>query len=392
MMFMQYFIMGATWPIISLYLKQNLGFAPNQIGNVLAMQGVAALVVPPIVAQLSDRVVRPERLLGITQVLTAGAMFMVWRQTEYPGFLFWFLTHAILFMPTYGLTNTIALHHLPNAKRDFGGVRAWGTVGWVVVGWAFGFLWMRAGGEALASSRLGDAFLVSSMGSLVLGLYAFTLPVRPVGNEPAQAFTPFRAFRMFANPMMLLLCTLALINGIAHQYYYFGMAPYLRQRELAEEFIMPALSIGQISEVIMLFVLGRLIARLGIRWVLILGVSAQVIRTLVFASGAPMPITIATIAAHGVCFACFFATVQLYVDSHSPRDMRGSAQQLLMMILVGLANLGGHLTAGRVANLFLDPATQEIAFQRFWLVPAGISITVGLAMLLLFREEPPIED
>ncbi|MEZ6197438.1 MAG: MFS transporter [Planctomycetota bacterium] len=50
------------------------------------------------------------------------------------------LLYSLIYSPTLPLTNSLAFHHLPDRDRDFGRVRVWGTVGWIVVGIVIGHL------------------------------------------------------------------------------------------------------------------------------------------------------------------------------------------------------------------------------------------------------------
>ena len=386
MMFLEYFVPGATVPILSHYLKNHLHFEPYQVGEIIAMPAVAAFFAPFIMSHIADRFLSSERLLAACHLLAACVMLLLSRQTSFGPFLVLYFVYGFVFAPSFGLTNTIALHHVPDAKRDFGGIRMWGTAGWVVVAWAFGYLWMRGGTTSV--SRLPHALYVSALASVVLAVYALSLPRSRVDTGAKTSIMYWNALKVFARPSIILLCVLTVVNSMVHQFYYFGMAPFLSQSGFENAHIMPAMSIGQISEVIVLGILGACLTRLGMKKAMIIGVLAQAIRYLIFAVGRPDAVIIAAIGMHGVCYAFFFTAGYIYVDHHSSPETRAGAQQLFTIMISGFGVLSGSLAAGWTAQYFTAHAASAIDFHFFWLVPAAFGLGVAIALAAFFKEEP----
>ena len=120
---------------------------------VLAMSAAAVFVSPFISAMVADRMIGAPKLLALCHFLGALVAVSLYLQKEFAPFIALFLLYMLLLAPTISLTNAITFHHLPDARRNFGGIRQWGTVGWIAVGWVFGYLWLRGGsGDFHASS------------------------------------------------------------------------------------------------------------------------------------------------------------------------------------------------------------------------------------------------
>ena len=65
-----------------------------------------------------------------------------------------FLIYWIILIPYLNLTSAIALRNLAQPREEFGGVRLWGTIGWMASGWVVcGWL------VALGSSTLTACFI-----------------------------------------------------------------------------------------------------------------------------------------------------------------------------------------------------------------------------------------
>jgi len=387
MMFLQYFVPGATLPILSHYLKNYLHFEPYQVGLIMAMPAVAAFVAPFASSHIADRFIRSERMLGLCHLLAGGVMLLLSQQTTFWGFLGVYFLYGLLFTPTFGLTNTVALHHVPDARRDFGGIRMWGTVGWVAVAWAFSLLWLRGGG----AERLPHPLYVSAVSSAVFAAFAWTLPRSNVHEGQPTSVMYWKALKVFARPSLMWLCAFTLVASMMHQVYYFGMSPFLSGIGFANQHIMPTMSVGQISEIFVLGLLGLCLTRLSIKSAMIVGLLAQALRYALFAYGHPAALVVFGIGLHGICYAFYFTTAYLYVEQHSTPQTRAGAQQILTIFITGFGMLAGLLSAGWVAQLLADPQTGQVDFHRYWLLYAALSVALAAALAVFFKEEPAAE-
>ena len=385
MMFLEYAVPGATLPILSLYLKNFLHFEPYQVGLVMAMPAVAATVAPLVASHVADRYMSAERMLVLCHVCSAAVMLVLSRLSTFPAFLSVYFVYGLCFTPTFGLTNAVALHHTPDARREFGGIRMWGTIGWVVVAWAFGYGWLSGAGEGV--SRIPDALLLSAAGSVVLAAYALTFTPAQHGAADSKPASYLDVLRVFARPSLVLLTITTFLNSICHQFYYFGMSPYMSQNGFADKHIMPVMSIGQMTEVLLLGLLGWCLVRLGMKRAMIIAVLAQSLRYTIFAIGGSHVLIAAGISLHGICYAFYFTTAYLYLDQHSTRETRAGAQQVLTVMIAGFGTLAGFVLAGYTAQFFTIGESGLIDYQKFWLVPVVLSLAIALSLALGFREE-----
>ncbi|MCK5860857.1 MAG: MFS transporter [Candidatus Hydrogenedentes bacterium] len=385
MMFLEYLVPGATVPILSLYLKDYLDFESYRAGIIMAMPALAAVFAPLAASHIADRFVSAERLLALCHMACGIFMIILTRVETFPVFVLVYTAYGVCFTPTLGLTNTVALHHIKDARRDFTGIRMWGTVGWVAVGWAFGYFWMRGGAPG---ARLPHALPVSALASLVLAGYALTFKPAPHGGACAYKAPYSDVIRLFLRRDMMLLCLLTFLNSACHQFYYFGMSPFMRQSGFSTDSIMPAMSIGQAAEVVVLAVMGWFLMRISIKAAMLIGVLAQGLRMVMFAFAGSHAIVMGGIVLHGFCFAFFFISAYLYVESHSSHSTRAGAQQVLTIMIAGIGTLAGFLGAGYTAQWLTDSATGLVDYRMFWLVPAGLCAVVTCWLAVGFHELP----
>ena len=134
MMFLQYAIWGAWLPFLWSFLSKHRGMSGPEIGDMFAIGAVGAIVGPFIAGQVADRYFSTEKFLAASHFVGALLIWQLATIETYTGFLVFSGLYGLVYAPTLSLTNSLAFHHLPDRDRDFGRVRLWGTLGWIVVG------------------------------------------------------------------------------------------------------------------------------------------------------------------------------------------------------------------------------------------------------------------
>ena len=120
------------------------------------------------------------------------------------------------------------------------------------------------------------------------------------------------------------------------------------------------MSFGQISEVAFMVAMPFFFARLGVKWMLVAGMGAWVLRYTLFALAAPAGafwLIMFGILLHGICYDFFFVTGQIFVDQKSSDDIRGQAQGFLVLLTYGVGMLVGAQISGWIFNRMVpDPS------------------------------------
>jgi TRAP-type C4-dicarboxylate transport system permease small subunit len=137
--------------------------------------------------------------------------------------------------------------------------------------------------------------------------------------------------------------------------------------------------------------------RLGVKWMLGVGMLAWVLRYTLFALGAPDVTTwmiLGGIALHGICYDFFFVTGQIYVDIKAFDKIRGQAQGLIVLITYGIGMLIGAQLAGFAFNIFLGEQSALTLDQwySFWWLPAGFAAAVFVFFIITFNDREAEEQ
>ena len=306
--------------------------------------------------QFADRNFAAENFLAFSHLVGGLAMLSLAWATRFLAVLRAMLVHCLLYVPTISITNSIAFANMKDAQKEFGIVRMGGTIGWILAAWPFTFIlvdwdrvaaanpqgsstgwarcWLRLTGPALQAGTQVDVHRRRHRVAAARGLqpdaaaHAAESRRRPAiaarvarSGEAAQASRSCSccgSSRSSMRPSTICFST--------------GPARFSARRAaggvgIPGNWIMPVMSIGQVAEILTMFILGVTLKKLGWRTTMIIGILGHAARFAVFAFLPQYQEIIVLInVLHGICYAFFFATVYIFVDEFFPKDVRSSAQ------------------------------------------------------------------
>lgn len=397
MMFLQFFVWGAWYTTVGVFMTNN-GMAALTHWP-YTVNPIAAIIAPFFLGLVADRYFATEKVLGVLHLLGGVLMLIVPSTAANPTlFIVLLLAYNLCYMPTLGLSNSLAFSHIQDQEKEFPRVRVFGTVGWIVAGLFISYVLTRFV-QGVIPEATALPLYTTGVGSILLGLYAFTLPHTPpqAKGQPAdlRSIAGLDAFKTLGSrPFYVFLLSSFLICIPLAAYYNFTQ---LYLGAVGIERIAATQTLGQMSEVAFMLLMPLFFRRLGVKWMLFVGMGAWVVRYLLFALGAPDAIVwmaVAGILLHGICYDFFFVTGQIYVDKKSTPAIRGQAQGFLVLVTYGVGMLIGAQIAGAVYNSFLDGNTALALadWQRFWYLPAAFAAGVALFFALTFRDDVPTGD
>lgn len=390
MMFLQYFIWGAWAPTLGNFMTTiNMG---ESINWAYSLGPIAAIIAPFFLGMVADRFFDSEKVLGVLCIIAGIAMCAMPNFAGSGMFLTLLMIHALCYFPTLGLTASLALTHMTDSEKQFPIVRVWGTIGWIVAGLIIG-KWLMADSTAMPLYIGGGA-------AIFLGLYSFTLPLTPppAKNEPSswRQILGLDALQQLRTPSFVIFLIAATLIFIAFGTYFPYAPTYFAQFHEGHDvswFANPSfeMSFGQASEIIFMLMIPFFFRRLGVKWMLLLGMLAWVARFTLFAgaavSGAVWMILLG-ILIHGICYDFFFVTGQIYIDKKTSPAIRGQVQGLLVLLTQGIGFFVGTQLSGAFVNSNGENGILALpVWQTFWSYFAIATAVFTVIFVIFFKDD-----
>ena len=405
LVFIEYAVWGAYLISVGRFLAQNgLG---SQIKWFFAANGIVSLFMPALMGMVADRYIQAQRLLSLCHLLAGGFMLAaglycmnaesVMFGTLYP---LYFMS-ILFFMPTVALANSVSYSIIGrdggDPVKEYPPIRLFGTVGFIVSMLTVNFVTVN--GVSMQDSY--TQLILSGILSLILCIYALTLPSCPTQGSRGRTLTEafgIRAFGLFRQRRMAIFFGFCILMGTALQitngYANTFLGSFASDPALSNAFAVKnsnaLLSLSQVSETLCFLLVPFCMKRFGIKKVMIMSMTAWVLRFGLFAMGTPdMPgvlLLILSCILYGIAFDFYNIAGSLFVEQNVEPGIRASAQGLFMMMSNGVGATLGMLGAGKVMDRFVFRADVP-DWSSAWYAFAVYMAVVLVLFVFFFKEK-----
>jgi nucleoside transporter len=383
LMFLEFFIWGAWYVTMGTYLDKVLHATGVQIGAAYSAMAIATIISPFFVGMIADRFFAAEKVLGVLHLAGAAILYELTTLND-PNTFYWvLLLYSLLYAPTLALANSVAFRQMKDPGKEFASVRVLGTVGWIATGWLIDKVFHIGTGE------LGFTFKMAAIASALLGLLSFFLPPTPPKAKGSKStfaqILGADAFVLFKDRSFVVFFIASVLICIPLSFYYSLTNLFLTDAGMQN--VTSNMTFGQFSEALFILLIPFFFRRLGVKWMIALGMIAWTLRFLCFGYGNAGPMEwmlFAGIILHGVCFDFFFVTGQIYTDSKAGVRIQSQAQGMITMATYGIGMWIGTLLSGYVKDHYSIAEVSD--WRSIWMVPAGIAFGVLVLFVLFFND------
>ncbi|QMN68611.1 MFS transporter [Citrobacter freundii] len=382
MMFLQFFIWGSWSVTLGLVMSQhNMSLL---IGDAFSAGPIASILSPFVLGMLVDRFFASQKVMAVMHIAGAAILWFVPQALMAQngalliGLLF---GYTLCYMPTLALTNNIAFHSLSDKDKTFPVVRVFGTIGWIVAGIFIG---------VTGISDTTGIFTLAAIISVILALYSLTLPNTPAPAKglPVKVRDLFcaDAFALLKVRHFFVFSLCATLISVPLGTYYAYTASFLADAGVGD--VSTAMSFGQMSEIFFMLVIPFLFRRLGVKYMLLIGMCAWFVRYAFFALGISEEgrfLLYLGILLHGVCYDFFFVVGFIYTDRIAGEKVKGQAQSMIVMFTYGIGMLLGSQISGALYNRLVAGQTVPQAWTTFWWIPAVAAAVIAVIFLFSFK-------
>ena len=388
MMFMQYLLFAIWWVPLAAYLA-NLNMNGMQRSLILSSMAIGSMA-SPIIGMIADRHFASEKVLAASNLLTATLLLIASNIVDPNILLIVIILTMICYMPSWSLTSSISMAH--TSSDQFPRIRIFGSIGWVASG-LFSLVAVHIFKVEMFDGSSAPFYCGAAV-SLLAAIFNLFLPsTPPLAKGQKTTFIDtlgFRAFYMLKDRNYRTFMILSFLSIIPFSLYHVFGSEFLQSQNF--HFITFTMNLGQVVEIFFMFLATTIIIRTGIKWALVIGLIALLVRYSSFYLGGVFnqdALYILGILVHGLIFGLFYVGGQVYTDRKAPKELKAQAQGFLAFVVWGVGLFFGILFNGWLIGYYSAEMNGKIIYNwnSIFVVTTIFSILVLLLFILTFKEE-----
>lgn len=312
---------GIALPFFPIWLE-TLSLTDFQIGIVLAVPLFVRVFTAPVAGVIADRIGERSVVLlwsALLSLLTAVALFAT--GSFWPILLLYTLQGAV-YSPYVPITEAIMLSGVRRWNFDYGRMRLWGSLAFIVATMAGGWLAGLYGG-AMVLPAMAAAFVLTVVGALIapkIGKPRRPSPIAAIATMPTKS-------TLRQSDVQLMLIGVSLVNA-SHAMLFAFSAIYWQKMGFSGVDVGILWSAGVLAEVVFFLFAVQLRRRFNLWSMMIVGASVAVVRWIVF----PMEMSFAGYFAlqclHAFTYALIHMSAQSRLVQRVSEEQEAAAQGL----------------------------------------------------------------
>lgn len=324
-----YFIQYMSGAVVTVYggiWFAGQGLTASEIGILNALPVLIMLVLNVVVGRIADKANDWRTVIVIGGVLAGVLPIALFFVSGFWGIL---IVWTLLSLPAAAVGPVMDAATIRMTRRrgsQFGPIRAWGTVGYMVMLVVVGFIINWLG---------GGIFLPMFVGlSLLRTFAAFQLPRfrSPEGPQTRQHSGAARRLRDAMQPFFILpLIGFSLVIA-THNMQNAFQALLWQEQGFSADVIGPLLAIAAIAEAALMFTFGPIARRFPARTLILVSAGGAVIRWILMAFEPGIGLLVPLQFFHAVTFALGYMGCMHFITNWTSDDIAAEAQGFFVML------------------------------------------------------------
>jgi len=387
MMFFQHMMFAVWWVPFAAYLA-NINITGTQNALMLSSMAVGCMA-SPLIGMVADRFFSSEKVLAVLNFLNTILMLIAGTATNHDLLFLSLLLAMLCYMPTWGLTSSIAMTHAPS--EQFPRIRVFGSIGFVASG-IFSLLSVKLFNLDFDGTNI--PFFYAGGISLIACLFNLTLPVTPppAKGKRGSLIDVFglRTVKLMADRNFAVFIILSFLSIIPFSMYWSYCSEFMQVKGF--KFITITMNLGQLVEMLIMLTMPFSIRKIGLRNTMTIGLVALIARYLAFYSGvrAEAPnLYFIGILVHGLIFSYFYIGGQIYINKKAPAELKAQAQGFIFLVTFGLGLLVGNFVSRQIIESYSSVVDNARLYnwEAIWGITTLMSLVILLAFLLFFKND-----
>lgn len=369
--FFYFAVLGVYLPYWPLYLK-DAGYAPRQIGELMALVLAAKIMAPYLWAWLGDHTRRRLSIIRAATFLACASFALTFAGGGYYWLAFALFLFSFFWNASLPQLEVVTIDSLKYRAHNYSRVRLWGSIGFIALSVVAAPL------IAAFGSRLTPWLIVSVL--VALWLASVGLPDGRVRSPPAAGRGLLSAF----DRRIAALLAICFLMQLTHGPYYTFFTIFMEEHGYSRALIGQLWAVGVAAEVAVLWFVGRLLPSTGAVSLLLLAIVATALRWLLLALfPEQVAVVVFSQSLHAITFGIYHAAMIHLVSRLFPAGLESRGQALYASLSFGV---GGGLGTW-LAGLLWEP----LSGSGLFLASAAAALTPLLFLPLLVRKAPASE-
>lgn len=363
--FFYFLSVGVSMPFFPPFLR-GLGLGGREIATVLSILPLLNMAMPFLWAWTADHTRRHARVLAITCGGAGLGFVPLVVATRFTPVLMSYAAAALFLTGIGSLLDALAITRV-RAGADYGRIRVWGSVGYIVSAVGMGALLTARGGRPV------DRLVPAAVAIFLLATFAVAARLRGTGEAGSRPRLG-DVRQLLGDRRLRLLLTVAPLHWIGCAPYNIFFGIFVRDRHLTPLVLGAALSMGVVAEMLALLGFSRLRATFTVETLLVFAFAGTAVRW------ALMPLVVHTGAIiglqlfHGLTFGLFWGAGIAWIGETVPPALRATGQSLFVMSMLGVGNVLGYFVTGWVYDLGGGVGPAFVGAALLELVPLALVV------------------
>lgn len=344
--FLFFAALGIFLPYFNLYCY-HLNFSAQQIGLLSAATALARMVSPIFWAYWADHVWKRKKISVLTSLASAVVFFFCLFITDFKTMLAGIFLYGFFRTAIVPLLEASTWETIDTRGGEYGKIRLWGSVGFILSSLASGWLLDRL---PLAFALYGVAIL-----TFILFFVSLSLP----GDIPktAEFKKSDHILAFFAKPPMAVFILVCILMQVSHGTYYGFYTIYMEQLGFSRTLVGSSWALSVICEIILMARYQKWFHKTGPALIMIISCFVATWRWWVMSHAQSLAFILLAQCSHAFTYAAFHVASLTYLNQATPVNLRNSGQGFLNGVSYGL---GGMIGLGISGAYYESWGAQEL--------------------------------
>lgn len=342
--YFMFFLMNGFSTFVPKYYGE-IGLTDGMIGILTSIPTIVAVACSPMIAVLTDRVPKKRYMLTVLLALLSLSCFLIAPCRSMGALLLTVSLHVAVFNGILPLSNAISLEYTREIGKSHGRVRLMGTVGYQVGALVAG---------AIMSKSLNN--LYQFMGAILIITVGITFVMPNVKGHQHANKEKVPLSKLFADKHVRWMYGMLFFATVSTQFYMAFFTKHLGDLGMSNSVVSWVTLLSVIMELPFLYFGDKIAKKTNVWNWIIIGLVINSVRWIGLSySRSVVPILLFQLPS--VCvLACYEYFPALYLNRKVPEELSGSAQNMLALMMFGVAKVVGTLLGGQICERIGIPA------------------------------------